>query len=445
MALRTECIYNGQTIGIETIYTIQNGKRINIPGKVEALRKLGRQNQLFCPCGCGANLILVAGDRNLREQHFRVKEGTGNGKCIAIEENDISIRSKIMLKCWLDLKLQSSRIESRVPLNRICDSERKFEFTFYDYENRIGVCYWYNRANIETDKVDMLEDYNGIHKTLYITDIHNSGTTGQYPEFLIKVQNKQGFNLYFDLKDNNWNEDAYKHTRLETRNFVKNHFEIWQELVVISDELDKYSVAADGELIYDNELVRDKVQKVVIQFQAVENERLEKEKSRREELLRQTQIQREKVENVANKRVSPQETREDIQKKIEEEYKRKRRFTAEGDKIDSLDFANHNKVIKDLNGDRWVQCKNCGQKSTTNYFVSYGGEKELNLGICYNCRKHGNDTVEIPIKHERTDRKKQDMICPNCGGKLVEKRGRFGSFMGCTNYPKCNYTTKIRN
>lgn len=224
----------------------------------------------------------------------------------------------------------------------------------------------------------------------------------------------------------------------------KNHFEIWQEIVVISDELDKYSVAADGELTYNNELVRDKVQNVIVQFQAEENERLEKEKTRREEMLRRAQIQREKLGNIANKRVSPQETREDIQKKIEEEYKRKKRFTAEGDEIDSLDFANHDKVIRDLNGDRWVQCKICGQKSTTNYFVSYGGEKELNLGICCNCRKNRNDTVEIPIKQKRNDRKMQDIVCPECGGKLVEKRGRFGSFMGCANYPKCNFTTKLR-
>ena len=27
-----------------------------------------------CPCGCGANLILVAGDKNLREQHFRINK-----------------------------------------------------------------------------------------------------------------------------------------------------------------------------------------------------------------------------------------------------------------------------------------------------------------------------------------------------------------------------------
>ena len=30
--------------------------------------------------------------------------------------------------------------------------------------------------------------------------------------------------------------------------------------------------------------------------------------------------------------------------------------------------------------------------------------------------------------------------CPKCGGNLVEKRGRFGRFFACTNYPECKYT-----
>ena len=32
-------------------------------------------------------------------------------------------------------------------------------------------------------------------------------------------------------------------------------------------------------------------------------------------------------------------------------------------------------------------------------------------------------------------------ICPLCGGKLVERSGKFGSFYGCSNYPKCKFTT----
>lgn len=30
--------------------------------------------------------------------------------------------------------------------------------------------------------------------------------------------------------------------------------------------------------------------------------------------------------------------------------------------------------------------------------------------------------------------------CPRCGGKLVLRSGQFGSFYGCSNYPKCRYT-----
>jgi DNA topoisomerase-1 len=35
-------------------------------------------------------------------------------------------------------------------------------------------------------------------------------------------------------------------------------------------------------------------------------------------------------------------------------------------------------------------------------------------------------------------------ICPNCGnGKLGLKLGRFGSFIGCSNYPECRYTRQL--
>lgn len=31
-------------------------------------------------------------------------------------------------------------------------------------------------------------------------------------------------------------------------------------------------------------------------------------------------------------------------------------------------------------------------------------------------------------------------ICPRCNGKLVERRGKNGAFIGCSSYPKCRYT-----
>ena len=33
--------------------------------------------------------------------------------------------------------------------------------------------------------------------------------------------------------------------------------------------------------------------------------------------------------------------------------------------------------------------------------------------------------------------------CPECGGKLEVKSGRFGPFIACTNYPKCRYTKPL--
>ena len=30
--------------------------------------------------------------------------------------------------------------------------------------------------------------------------------------------------------------------------------------------------------------------------------------------------------------------------------------------------------------------------------------------------------------------------CPNCGGQLVQREGRFGVFWGCSNYPHCRFT-----
>ncbi len=31
-------------------------------------------------------------------------------------------------------------------------------------------------------------------------------------------------------------------------------------------------------------------------------------------------------------------------------------------------------------------------------------------------------------------------VCPKCGGRLVLRRGRFGAFYGCSNYPECKFT-----
>lgn len=33
-------------------------------------------------------------------------------------------------------------------------------------------------------------------------------------------------------------------------------------------------------------------------------------------------------------------------------------------------------------------------------------------------------------------------ICPECGGELIRRKGKFGEFWGCGNYPRCRHTKK---
>lgn len=40
-------------------------------------------------------------------------------------------------------------------------------------------------------------------------------------------------------------------------------------------------------------------------------------------------------------------------------------------------------------------------------------------------------------KSNKTD---EDIMCPACGGLLVKKKGKYGYFIGCSNYPDCRYS-----
>ena len=41
-----------------------------------------------------------------------------------------------------------------------------------------------------------------------------------------------------------------------------------------------------------------------------------------------------------------------------------------------------------------------------------------------------------------TNNKIASGICPKCGATLVKRTGRYGNFYGCSNYPKCKFTTQ---
>lgn len=49
---------------------------------------------------------------------------------------------------------------------------------------------------------------------------------------------------------------------------------------------------------------------------------------------------------------------------------------------------------------------------------------------------------DIRTKINNDKELESNMICPKCSNKLVERNGKYGKFIGCSNYPKCKYIKK---
>lgn len=54
------------------------------------------------------------------------------------------------------------------------------------------------------------------------------------------------------------------------------------------------------------------------------------------------------------------------------------------------------------------------------------------LDLLLNKKPRKNSFFELP-----------SAMCPYCGSNLVKRNGRYGTFYGCSNYPKCTYTKDI--
>jgi len=64
---------------------------------------------------------------------------------------------------------------------------------------------------------------------------------------------------------------------------------------------------------------------------------------------------------------------------------------------------------------------------------------EKPLGVA-DTRQTVND-IQRTIEIDSRSNKNADS-CPYCGGLLVQRKGPYGIFLGCSNYPECKYTQK---
>ena len=446
MAMRSVALCNREYIGIETIYTVVDGCQINIKDKVEALREKSRNKELFCPCGCGANLFLVAGDKNLREQHFRMRESEGTLECHWQDEGKTSIESKIVLKCWLEDKLKSGDIEARVQICSVEETNRKYEFSFLSREKRVAVNYCHYRANLSDEKLDILyNNSNGIH-IIHIVDKDNSGNEGQYPEGLMKIQKYQGYCLLLKIKESDYNE-----AEMSAIFYEKNLDGFWKEVEFANGKLKQFDIDNRGEVVFEGVTLTNSLFAERSRF----NSEMEKERKRREEATLEAERKRQEwiKEQERIRQVEEKRKAEEAERLHQEELKRaeERRLRKEEFKRNLLfKLEQQEEPVFDEENNRWVKCEFCGKADITNKFKSYGGTGRVNLGTCIECSK--TIPIEERLKNQKTNENIQKKIydlnmCPEpgCGGVLKEKNGKYGPFLGCSNYPRCRYTRQLKN
>lgn len=410
MAQRTVALCDGKCIGIETIYAVINGQQINIPDRLKSLRIRSQNNELFCPCGCGTNLILVAGDKRLREQHFREKAGTAKGVCTMPREGKTSIDSKIVLKCWLDDKLQVADIESRVALATIEDTRRKVELSFLSMTKKIGIRYWKRRSDILDDKIDAFAENLPSVKIYYIVDSSNGGTKGQYPEALMKIQNKQQYCLMLEIHGS-----EYGKAKMRALFYEKTIIGLWTENIFVDGKLSEYNFSESGTLLYGESEIETLLQQARKKF-------VDEKQSKIEQAAKIGKVSCEK------------------EIKTQEETIR-----ADGELNESVNilFEQQEKQVRDTEGRRWLKCEFCGKIASEDEFDSFGGRNHINLGTCRDCSKN-NPQARESITSVTFENTYNSMKCPKCGGNLIERSGIYGNFYGCANFPKCNYTQRIK-
>ena len=51
--------------------------------------------------------------------------------------------------------------------------------------------------------------------------------------------------------------------------------------------------------------------------------------------------------------------------------------------------------------------------------------------------------INAHVKNIKEILDKNSKTCPRCKSELVQRKGQYGNFLGCSSYPKCKYTYKL--
>lgn len=258
--MKTECIYvdddrRERILYIDELVTVEySNDEIHYMNNDSRLfrevRRASREHRLFCTCGCGGNLQLVAGDKSTTtHRFFRNYMDSANANC-CYDESPLTQKSKILLRTWLNQTLQRD-LQNDIPIAEINKGNRRYELTYYAQAYDFGLVYANEAKNIPFEKIQELDEYREMH-ILYLSDIHNLLQSGQLPVHQIDMQDKQGFCLFLKIADPEKEEYLLSDATLVCTYYIREYLDhgIWISLPVLEDSITAFSISPQGALCY---------------------------------------------------------------------------------------------------------------------------------------------------------------------------------------------------
>lgn len=81
----------------------------------------------------------------------------------------------------------------------------------------------------------------------------------------------------------------------------------------------------------------------------------------------------------------------------------------------------------------------------TMYLSDADVQKVIDIFLQNNVREFVDNKEHVKniyASRAQVDSKIASGICPKCGGTLIMRNGKYGSFYGCSNYPRCRFTAQ---
>ena len=112
-------------------------------------------------------------------------------------------------------------------------------------------------------------------------------------------------------------------------------------------------------------------------------------------------------------------------------------YAAVNDLIKKVDYKDAKKSVSEKTE---IKCEKCGHEMHLKWSKNGQFLACSNFPECKNIKnfkRMEDGTIEI-VEPEKLAEK-----CPECGGELMHRHGKFGEFISCSNYPKCRFTKPV--